>query len=266
MADPTLRLTFDQLRIRVAEFLGVADNSGSAAALPTDPIDLDRVGRIVNDGYARFLSENEKWNFLSVPLTITFQTNMVAADPSRYYLPDDFFGIVLSPWAYGASGPRITLDQVEEGRIRSLRAGATVTGNPALVAVRPINVDDTATGQRWEAWFWPVPSGTQSVTAVYKRFPNALSAGTDSSVAGFVHDRAVLAAAVAAAELQVGDQAGPREAYYQQLLANAKRIDARSASLRKGDYGDKSEDRMQFGRRPLNYYGVDTYNGVTLNP
>lgn len=266
MADPTLRLTYDQLRIRVAEFMGVADYSGSAAALPTDPATLDQVSRIVNDGYARFITDNEKWNFLSVPLTLTLMSGTVAADNARYYLPDDFYGILLAPFTYGSGGPRISIYPVEEGRIRQLKAGAAVTGPPSLVAFRPINVDATATAQRWEAWFWPTPSAAYTITAVYKRFPAALSSSGDASVAGFAHDRTVLAAAIAEAERQVGDAAGPRETFYQQMLSKSLKLDARSASVRKQDYGDKSEDRSLAGRRPLNYYGVSTYNGVTLNP
>ncbi len=266
MSDTTLNLTFDKMRIRVAEYLGIADYSGSAAALPTDPIDLEKVSRIVNDGYRRFILENEKWNFLSVPLSLTFQQNLVGGDPAHYFLPDDFYGILLMPFTYLAGGPRITIIPVEEARIRELNAGASVTGNPSMVCFRPINVTATATGGRWEAIFWPIPSGTQSVVAVYKRFPQALVNGTDTSVAGFQHDESVLAAAIAAAELQVGDQAGPREAFYQSALKRSLKVDARSAPAHKQDYGDKSEDRGQFGRRPLNYYGVSTYNGVVLNP
>lgn len=266
MADPTLRLTYDQLRIRVAEFLGVADYSGSAAALPVDTIDLDRVSRLVNDGYARFIAENEKWNFLTVPLSLTFLSNTVNSDNSRYYLPDDFYGLLLQPFTYASGGPRISISPVEESRIRSLQAGATVTGPPSLFSFRPINTDNTATQHRWEALFWPTPNSALVVTADYKRFPNALSTGTDTSVAGFQHDRAVLAACIAAAELQVGDSAGPRESHYQTLLAKSLKLDARASTVRKQDYGDKSEDRTLMGRRPLNYYGVSTYNGVTLNP
>ena len=212
MADPTLRLTYTQLRIRVAEYLGVADYSGGTAGLPTDPHDLDMVGRLVNDGYRRFLSDHPRWNFLTVPLTLTFGTGTVGGDASRYYLPDDFGGKLLAPFTYGTGGPSLEVRQVPEATIRRYRQGdGSGTGQPAAFAVRPINTTNAATGQRWEAVFWPTPAGTQTVTALYRRSPNALSAAGDTSVAGHEHDTAVLGACIAAAELEKNDTIGVRE-------------------------------------------------------
>lgn len=266
MADPTLKLTFDKLRIRVAEYLGTAYYGAAgdeAAQLPVDAGDLEMVGRLVNDGYARFIGENEKWNFLTVPLSLTFLTGIVATDNSRYYLPDDFYGIILSTFTYAPGGPRISIETVDEARIRRLQAVDSVTGDPALVAVRAINTDATATGQRWEAVFWPTPTTARVITAMYKRYPAALVNSTDTSVAGFQHDRTVLAACIAAAELQRNDEQGPREAFYQSLLQQSLRMDKRVAPRSLGDYGDRSDGGG--ARRPLSYYAVDTYNGVTLN-
>jgi hypothetical protein len=65
------------MRIRVAEFLGFsyygATGDGAAVA-PSDAHDLDVVDRCINDGYRRFLSETPLWNFLIVPLSLTFET------------------------------------------------------------------------------------------------------------------------------------------------------------------------------------------------
>jgi hypothetical protein len=266
MADPTLSLSYDKLRIRVAEYLGIAYYGAAgdqAAQLPVDAGDLDTVSRLVNDGYDRFIGENEKWNFLSVPLTLTFLTGTVSADNARYYLPDDFYGILLSRFTYPAAGPRITIENIDEQRIRELQAGASVTGYPSVVAVRAINTTASTTAQRWEAIFWPTPQTALTVTGMYKRYPAALSASGDTSIAGFQHDRTVLAACIAAAELQKNDEQGPREAFYQQMLQRSLRLDKRASPVSLGDYGDKSEEHGT-GQRPLNYYGVNTYNGVSI--
>lgn len=245
MPDPTLNLAFSALRIRVAEYLGLAYLGAAgdeAASLPTDAHDLDLVGRLVNDGYRRFLTDHEKgWNFLTVPLLVTFGTSLVASpDRSRYYLPDDFYGVLVQPFTYPAntSAGLTTIDPVPEFVLRELRATSNASGFPSVVALRAINTTATATGQRWEAIFWPPPTGTEVVTAVYKRFPAALSAATDRSVAGFVHDGSVLQAALAEAELQRNDRAGPREAAYQAALLRSKLIDARTTAPRGGGYGD----------------------------
>lgn len=266
MADSTLRLTYDKLRIRVAEYLGVAYYGAAgdqAAQLPIDAHDLDRVTRLVDDGYHRFMTENDgKWNFLTVPLTLVFGTGLVAADASRLYLPDDFYGIIVGPFTYGATGPRIEITQVTGVELRRMQAASSSTGTATYFTVRPINTIATATGQRWEAVFYPAPTGTETITALYKRFPQAMANGTDSPISGYIHDRTILAACMAEAELDIGDNIGPREAAYQRELAKSKRIDLRTTAPRILDYGDKSEAKS-YGR-PANYYGVDTYNGNAL--
>lgn len=262
--DPTLNLTFQEMQKRVAEYLGSADYSGGAAAVPTDARDLDLVKRLVNDGYRRFITDNEKgWNFLTVPLSLTFGTGTVSADNARYYLPDDFYGVLTAPFTYGTNGPRTLIEPVSEAGLRERAAISNTTGTASVFTVRAINVTATTTAQRWEAIFWPTPSGTETVTAVYKRFPAALSSNTDRSVAGFQHDQAVLAAALAAAELHIYDKQGERERSYQTALAMSLRIDSRASDQRKQGYGDKSEDGWT--GRPSNYYRVDTVGGVPVD-
>jgi hypothetical protein len=344
MADPTLGLTFDDMRIRVAEYLGIAyygSDGAGVAQLPIDTHDLDLVSRNVNDGYRRFLTDYEKWNFLDVPMTLQFvaQSSGTATGGStttlinsglagkfatsfyngftlrvthasgaidvyvvtayngvtgtftfaagtavavgdtyelaaatavegqnfRYYMPDDFYGILLQPFTYDVGGPRIEVNPVDESRIRELFSGANTSGTPSVVAVRPINTTATSTGKRWEAMFWPKPTGTERITTRYKRFPAKLTTGTDRSVAGYQHDGTILAAAIAEAERQQSDTMGVREKAYLTALERSIATDKRAAAVRSRDYGDSSEDRGYVGRRPLNYYGVDTYNGNSLN-
>jgi hypothetical protein len=264
VADPTIKLDYTAYRIRIAEYLGVAyygANGDQAAQLPIDAHDLDNVNRIFHDGYVRFLTE-QPWNFLKVPLTITFQSGMVSSDPSRYYLPDDFSGDLISPFTYAASGPQITIVRVTEPELRRLQTANNSSGTATYYALRAINTVAAATGSRWEAIFWPTPSGTETITALYRRFPQALVNATDVSVAGFIHDRTVLAAALAEAEAQKGDSIGPRETIYQRELAKSKKIDLRSNPPKILNYGDKSEQRA-FGRPAANY-AVDTYNGNSI--
>lgn len=350
MADPTLGLTYSDLRIRIAEFLGLAYYGAAgnqAAQLPVDAHDLDLVGRLANDGYRRFIGENPRWNFLNVPVAITFATTpqagtvssgstttlvdsslaglfadntfngygmtithadtsvdevlvtgytgasgtftfaavsnqapavgdtytalpttvaspAVAGQTYRYYLPDDFDGVLLTPFTYNIGGPRLEVKTVSEITIRELRAGANVSGTVSTAAYRPINTTAASTGRRWELLLWPSPASTNTITAIYKRFPQALVNTTDRSVAGFQHDDTILTACIAEAERQRGDAIGPREQAYQVKLKKSLDLDARAYSVRATEFGDRSEDRVAFGRRPLSYYGVDTYNGTRV--
>lgn len=146
MADPTSVLTYDDFRIRVAEFIGVASYGAGgtgAAALPTDTHDLDVVSRIVNDGYRRFLSERD-WNFLKIPFTIPFVTQYsgtittggttTIADSSRTEA-DDFFNTFLI---------KVTLaDGTEQVRTVSDYTGATGTFTVSSAFSPTIAIGDT---------------------------------------------------------------------------------------------------------------------------
>lgn len=346
MADPSIGLTFSDLILRVAEYLGVAYYGAAGdqmAQVPVDVHDLDLCKRMVNDGYRRFVTESPLWRFMNVPFYLQFITSFTGSAAAgstgtslivsglaqannffngygmtithadgtldvytvtswtlatqtfvlslvgtqngtlavndtyemaaatavegqnyRYYLPDDFGGVLTTPFIYDVNGPRLQLNSVDESRIRELRAGANTSGTPSVVAVRPINTTATTTGKRWEALFWPKPAGVNRVGTVYRRFPQAMVNLTDRSVAGFQHDDTILAASIAEAERQRNDTIGAREQNYQAALARSKKIDSRSASDKVSDFGDRSEDRAG-GGRPLNYYRVSTYNGNALN-
>jgi hypothetical protein len=263
MADPTLSLTFNDLCIRVAEYLGIAyygATGDEAAQLPTDAHDLDLVKRLVNDGYRRFMADNPLgWNFLKALTSVTFGTaEIVTDDNSRYYLPDDFGGELLAPFTYAAGDGLAPIRQVDEATIRVLESGGDVSGNPEMFAILPLPVDETDNTQRWQVMFWPTPSGTQTVTAQYRRWPAMLSVSTHRSIAGPLHDGTVLAAALAAAEEQRADAKGVKEAAYQQNLQRSLALDVRTLKQARRQYGGSSEEVI--GRR----FSVDTYNSTEL--
>lgn len=268
MADPTLKLTFGDLIIRVAEFLGIAYYGAAgneAAQAPVDVHDLDKVKRVVNDGYRRFLGDNERgWSFLTVPLSIAFGTDTVGSDNARYYAPDDFYGVMVGDFTFAEGEGMPPIRFVPEPQLRDLQAGASSSGTPRFFTFRAINTDASSTGDRWEFIFWPEPSGTEVVTARYKRWPAALVNATDIPVTGFQHDKTLIEACLAEAELQVGDAEGPHERAYKRELKRSLALDSRAGAPRLGDYGDRSEDN---GRavRPRSYYSVDTYNGVPVD-
>lgn len=197
-------------------------------------------------------------------LPVTVPSPAVFGQPWRYYMPDDFEGVLITPWTYNIGGPRLTVNTVSEITLRELRAGANTSGTVSTAAFRPIPAKASTSGRRWESLFWPSPAGVNTLTAVYKRFPQALASGTDRSIAGFQHDDAIIAAGISEAERQRGDALGPREQVYQLKLKKSLALDARAYSVRATEYGDRSEDRVPFGRRPLSYYGVDTYNGTRI--
>lgn len=345
MADPTLVLTYDDYRIRVAEFLGIASYGAGgtgAAAIPTDTHDLDVVSRLVADGYRRFITERD-WKFLTPTFDITFVTGFsgtvtaggngtttirdssrteaddffntflikttsatdgstqvrtvsdydgttndeftvsVAFSPAiavgdtyetaaatavdgenyRYFMPDDFYGEMVTSFTYPTNGPLMMMVETTEFDIRTLRAAGLASGPPIRYALRPINTTETTTAQRYEVLTWPTPNLLTTVTGSYRRFPAQFSTGTNRSVAGYQHDETVLKAAIAEAELQRDDKQGEREASYQVALAKSVDRDRHTATKRIRDYGDKGEDR--FDIRTGFYNGVEQVGTTAID-
>ena len=347
-------MSFSDFQIRVAEYLGVADYSGGAAAVPTDAHDLDLVKRLCNDGWRRFVNAQPKWNWMEplvsltlVPCTVgklgialnsnpssptpvattnTFtdpartetdgtwigatvtietgtgsgigQSAVVAAsdrygnftlvgtwtvipddtstyklvplssqlvdpaDNSRYYMPDGFYGQIIGFWTYPVQGPRLKIQNTHENHIRQLYAASGgVTGNPWLAAHRPLPRSVGAYQQRWEVLFYPTPLTAYTISVRVRIYPNKLVNTSDRTAAGFEFDEAVLAAMFAEAEGQRMDKPGPKAQAYIDAISRAIGIDRANSPKRLGYNGDRSDDAYGPGRRPLNYYSVDTYNG-----
>jgi hypothetical protein len=256
MADPTLSLSFSDLIIRVAEYLGMAYYGASGAEVaqvPQDAHDLELCKRLVNDGYRKFINSNPRWQFLTPTISVTF-----VAGQTAYALPDGFYGSILKPWTYPPDGPRIDIAETTEAMIRDWSAGGDVSGDPSYVAYRPTTpITNTTTGSRWEAVFWPTPGAVYTVTTRARLYPEKLSDLSDKHIAGFQHDETIIAAALAEAERQRNDTTGVQAANFKDSLSRSLLLDKEAAPKRLGGYGDRSDDRM-VATRP--YTGVDTYN------
>ena len=261
MSTPTLGLTFEDMILRVAEYLGVASYADTTAAIPTDTHDLDMCKRLVNDGYAQFLNERE-WTFLSGEATVT-------PDGTNYIfdLPDDFQGELEGGFTYSTTGPIAGMKEVDEEIIRTLRQGRSVSGEPSLFAIQPKpTIDATTDTARWQVVFWPTPTDTtDTLTAKYRRVPNALSALTDRSIAGPQHDQTVKQAAIRAAEIQRYGQSAAQSDLYTSLLANSVRNDMRHIPRSLGYCGDNSDGGLPIGRWPSLSNEVDEVYGNSVD-
>lgn len=273
MANPTLSLSFQDLIIRVAEFLGIpsyGDDTEGIAAVPTDVHDLEVCKRIVNDGWRRFYNAQAQWNWMRPRFSITFNPDGVTAgasevvdgDTARYYMPDGFYGHVLGDIAYDGSGPQISvsLHHTSDSHIRQLyAANGETSGIPSLVSFRPITEKNT---QRWEMYVWPKPAGDYTVIGLCRIYPNKLVELADRPNAGFEFDEAILAAGLYEAELQrEASSGGVKRDQWERAILSAIRIDNRTAPRNLGYNGDGSVALV-----PRTWYtGVDAYGGVTID-
>jgi hypothetical protein len=277
VAEPTGGLTFRELVVRVAEYLGVAyygSDGTSEAQVPTDGHDLGLCKRLVNDGIRMFINDHHDWRWMRKLHTLTVTNSssplQVAGDTGRYFMPEDFGGDARGHWTFGPDQnvwPEIiTIDEVTIREWRSIHAG-NQTGIPRYAAFRPLPDEDIPQGQRarWEVLFYPDPGQAYVVQLPYRHyFNNLVSLDADRQPAGFEHDETIKAAALAQAELDRDDTLGARGEYYKKCLENSKRIDLLSVPKTVGPNLDRSS-RMQITKREDLGYSrpvlPPTYNG-----
>lgn len=258
MPEPTLRLTFEDMILRVAEYLGVADvdSTTGVAAVPANAHDLEVCKRLVNDGYRRFYNSHPRWNWTNRIWTLTFDTagtgpNNVGGDNWRYYMPDGFYGHVIGKFTYAENSGHVDIVEAPEQVIRGNYASGDQSGYPNLFAIRPLSGEDR---RQWEIIFWPKPAAADTVTGRIRIYPNEMVELTDVPNAGLQFDEAILAAAKAEAERERQDTQGIMESQWAEVLTRAVASDQQTTPTKLGDYGPGGR-----GAPSRAYTGVDTY-------
>jgi len=162
------RLTYWDLIERVSEYLG------TGLAPSGDALSIVRI--CIHDGYWMFLNPPvlpgeevpHEWSYLSPIATLELLVGEYA-----YTLPTDFGGLI-APFTFATGESDVNqILQAHEGRIRRLRSEFDKSGDPDIVAIRPLEYT-TAAGQTWEAVFYPTPSLARTLKYRYKREINKL--------------------------------------------------------------------------------------------
>ena len=248
MAEPTGAYTFNDLIIRVSEFIGISDydtagSSGTAgrgiAAIPEDAHDLDKVQRCINDAIKMFIADAPPtgWFWMERIMSITFSidgsgADNIDGDSSRYLLAENFSGDVMGTITMAKDSDRgHIIDWCNEGHIRFLKETNEIDGYPRLAAIRPYSPTGSTLGssRQFEFVIDPAPIAADTVEFPYRIGFNQLSEGTDLHPAGFRFDDSILSACKAQAEMEFDDlNAGWTERYHKVALPNAIKIDNRS--------------------------------------
>lgn len=208
MYGPDTSKSFDELATDVAVTCGLADyvdasGASTVAGLPTDPDDLNRVRKAINDAIALMALERT-WNCLTIDYQITLDVegdgiSNVGGDPGRYLLP---WYVVQQPghhlWAWTNSdgyGGQAALGAIEMIQIARSK-DQSLTGVPRLLAMTPHMAKEPADRNRLELWVWPNPDIAYTLEASIQLFPARLVHGTDKHVFGAIHDPTLVAGAI----------------------------------------------------------------------
>jgi len=198
---PTLRLTVNDLILRVSDFLGYTDNT-----VPTGT-DLTTVKDIVARGYRRFLypvdlrtGQAYDWTFLRDLYTVVSENGKW-----QYQMPENFAEIVTRP-VYGEDEYKLALEKRTPQQILDMRSSGSFSSFPYFYAVVPTGTNNL-TGQYDEMWLYPTPGSTSYEFKFFIRIdPLKPDVTTEFLVGGVRACEAILESCLAAAEQQDDDK------------------------------------------------------------
>lgn len=171
------------------------------------------------EGTQRFLRAHP-WAFLPPEATLTLVADSYTTD-----LPSNF-GFLTKPFTYAASAGYGFRGQVDGSTIREWQSGNDSTGYPEYFAVEP-KTQSLATGQRFQAAWFPRPSQALTFYYQYATIHAAMVNDADYMPGGGLHNHAIEAACHAECEIKAGQLQGPFNAYWlSEALPASIRIDA----------------------------------------
>ena len=199
-----LTLGYNDLRIRVSNFLGLTSTGVAPTAASADETLCDD---IINRGLRQFLypldmsvrpPSPHEWEFLK-----TYWDFTTIAGKWKYALPIDFSD-VYSTLYFDTSSPEAPLEKRSAEQILGMRTGNTITGSPEFFAITPLRYD-IEIGTLYELWVYPTPSQAETLSGFYRADPVQLSATSDLVLGGIRAIEAILESCLAVAEMQEED-------------------------------------------------------------
>lgn len=223
----SLDLTFEDLYIKVSEFLSMA----AMGTAPTGTAELALVKDIVHRGYRQFLFPINKtkgkphfWSFLKQYYTIN-----TIADQWKYALPQDFNRILTHP-QFEVSTGYYQLKKRDAEYILERRVDSDSSGGPEYYAISPTSYEATV-GTFYEMWLYPKPSQVYLLQFFYLKNPLEAENTTDVLAGGVRAAEAILESCLAVAEQQQDDTVG----------FHTQKADELTQALILSDTGDMAE-------------------------
>jgi len=196
-----LKLTYDDLLIRVSSFLGLGESTPTGS-------DLTLCGDIVARGYRQFLypidlrtGDAYEWSFLR-----KFHVLPIQSGKWVYQLPEDYSEMITDP-TYDDDDGVASLNKITPQEILNLRSAVVESYQPYYYAEVSVGTD-LSTGSFDELWLYPSPDSSYNLKFFYKVDPNKPDTTTQYLVGGVRACEAILESCLAVAEVQEDDTAG----------------------------------------------------------
>lgn len=245
--------SFSDLILGVAEMLDLAEHADStgddddnSARIPTNPSDLGKCKRYVNDGLSllardhsrgmALLGKKSSTGWYCLRPIIDFDMDPTGTGPlnlegdaARYRLPYAVQGAPIGAWTWFATGVQGQIKTAHIDQVRALlTAPSQISGYPNMAAVAPTTPKTAEDRAGWEAMFYPRPSQVLTVSAQFQLAVRPLKALRDYHPFGQIHDQTVLSACRWAASKQESGESERRKEWkadYDEALAASVLID-----------------------------------------
>ena len=254
MAESSLSQGYPDFESAVAFFLGYGVTAANWSVAQAA-----EVNEIVQSGYRQFFypppiapgEPSHDWSFAKPLGTIVTQAAL-----DNYPMPDDF-GDILGDLTYGPNEYWSVVKVVGEGALRELKQRGINSGRPFYAAITPLAATGV-TGQRFQIYFWPVPTGVYHLT--YRYIPNvgAISTGLPYGWGGSPHGDTILQSCLAIAEQRRDDTMDLHTRKFMERLTASVMFDRRLTQAYFGRNLDNSDTRDY--PRPVRIDSV-TFNG-----
>ncbi|HOK67205.1 MAG TPA: hypothetical protein PK054_12635 [Anaerohalosphaeraceae bacterium] len=207
MAESSLSITFDELRIEVADYLGLGRDKTKWG-----PDNSARIDSYIKSGLRQFyyppaISANSSphtWSFLSPTASLQLVIGQAQID-----LPDDFGHLVGSKLYYNENYLGSSILVIGEGQLRQLLQTGIYDGRPTRAAIRPKKMEYGNIGQRWELVFDRNPDDAYVLYYRYSILPSMLEdLNRVYPYGGMAHSSTILASCLAEADLRMNGNKG----------------------------------------------------------
>jgi hypothetical protein len=254
MSESTLSLTYDTIKVSVAQFLGYGRTSGNWTAEQSSVLD-----EIIQRGIRQFYfpKNGHVWSFLKPTTSLTMTSSNY-----NYDMPDDFGGLA-SEMSYSPDITANSITIVPETKILSMRQKFNaITGKPYMCAIRQLTTYPNATeGSRYEVIFYPTPDSAYTVYYQYHILMNKLVTSTNPNFyGGMAHSETILESCLAVAEKDINDTLGIHNTTFNEMLVSSTELDLRRFSPIKLGYNSDKSDCIQEDYRD----NAITINGVPI--
>lgn len=269
MAESTLALTKAELEGNIGYFLGYGRGSANADQTWTSSQQAN-VNSSRRSGLRAFYtasagledgSQGYPWSFLRPVITLPLRQGA-----QTVALPDDYHGIegriaVSSPATLVYKPLPVTGIGVIQEQYARL---PTLTGWPTMAAIQPLKGTTGLGGQRFQLWVYPIADQAYSLQFQYWLNTDDLDADRPYPYGGAQHSQTIIAACLAAAEVEQDDMAGPQSQRFAQLLQGSIAVDRRNKPQLAGYCGDRSDGGGCSWDRRQDSYAADqiTFDGT----